>query len=128
MPRGDKTGPMGMGPMTGRGVGYCAGDPPLAGRAFGRGYGYGRGFFGPCGYGYGRGFGGGGRGWQNMYFAGRRSQWARFGWSGEEGSSMAPIKETEKQFLQGQAKSLQLELDEIKKRLDELTGREATRA
>ena len=25
MPRGDRTGPMGMGPMTGRGAGYCAG-------------------------------------------------------------------------------------------------------
>ncbi|MBA7569646.1 hypothetical protein ES708_11387 [subsurface metagenome] len=25
MPGGDRTGPTGMGPMTGRGVGYCAG-------------------------------------------------------------------------------------------------------
>ncbi len=25
MPRGDRTGPSGMGPMTGRGMGYCAG-------------------------------------------------------------------------------------------------------
>ncbi|NLV49386.1 MAG: DUF5320 domain-containing protein, partial [Clostridiales bacterium] len=25
MPRGDGTGPMGMGRMTGRGAGYCAG-------------------------------------------------------------------------------------------------------
>jgi hypothetical protein len=25
MPRGDRTGPAGMGPMTGRGAGYCAG-------------------------------------------------------------------------------------------------------
>ena len=25
MPRGDRTGPMGMGPMTGRAAGYCAG-------------------------------------------------------------------------------------------------------
>lgn len=25
MPRGDRTGPWGMGPMTGRGMGYCAG-------------------------------------------------------------------------------------------------------
>ena len=25
MPRGDGTGPMGMGPMTGRGMGYCTG-------------------------------------------------------------------------------------------------------
>ncbi|MFW5971797.1 MAG: DUF5320 domain-containing protein, partial [Desulfovermiculus sp.] len=25
MPGGDRTGPMGMGPMTGRGAGFCAG-------------------------------------------------------------------------------------------------------
>jgi len=39
MPAGDGTGPMGMGPMTGRAAGYCAGYPvpgwmnPVAGRA-----------------------------------------------------------------------------------------------
>lgn len=27
MPRGDGTGPMGLGPMTGRAAGYCAGYP-----------------------------------------------------------------------------------------------------
>jgi len=27
MPKGDKTGPNGMGPMTGRGAGKCAGFP-----------------------------------------------------------------------------------------------------
>jgi hypothetical protein len=27
MPRGDRTGPEGAGPMTGRGLGYCAGYP-----------------------------------------------------------------------------------------------------
>jgi hypothetical protein len=27
MPGGDRTGPMGTGPMTGRGMGYCAGFP-----------------------------------------------------------------------------------------------------
>jgi len=57
MPRGDGTGPNGMGPMTGRGLGYCAGygRPGFTnptGRGFGRGYGFGRGF----GRGYGWGF------------------------------------------------------------------------
>ena len=58
MPRGDKTGPWGAGPMTGRAAGYCAGYSvpgymnPVPG--------YGRGF----GRGWGRGFGRGrGRGW-----------------------------------------------------------------
>lgn len=42
MPRGDKTGPAGAGPMTGRRLGFCVGnDQP--GTFYGRGYGYGRG-------------------------------------------------------------------------------------
>ena len=52
MPWGDGTGPNGAGPMTGRGLGYCAGynSPgytkgiPAGGRGFGRGGGFGRGF------------------------------------------------------------------------------------
>lgn len=61
MPRGDKTGPNGNGPRTGRGLGYCAGNNRPGyltdnnfrqGRGFGRGYGFrnggGRGF----GFGY----------------------------------------------------------------------------
>jgi len=44
MPRGDGTGPAGMGPMTGRAAGYCAGYPvpgfvnPYGGRRLGSGY------------------------------------------------------------------------------------------
>jgi hypothetical protein len=44
MPRGDGTGPMGLGPMTGRAAGYCAGYPtpgfmnPYGGRWLGSGY------------------------------------------------------------------------------------------
>lgn len=47
MPRGDKTGPMGQGPASGRARGGCA--PTGAGRSFfgfGRGAGRGRGFWG----------------------------------------------------------------------------------
>ncbi len=79
MPGGDRRGPRGMGPRTGRGLGYCAGSDrpgyqtdaaPAAGgwgfhragggRGFGQGFGYGR------GYGHGAGFGHGfgrGLGW-----------------------------------------------------------------
>ena len=46
MPRGDRTGPRGEGPMTGLKRGQCADN----GVGFGRGFGLGRGF--------GRGFGG----------------------------------------------------------------------
>jgi len=69
MPFGDRTGPRGMGPMTGRGTGF--GWPgfanPIPGRRWsgfgwrGRGYGFGRSF----GWrGWGRGFG---RGWYASY-------------------------------------------------------------
>jgi len=59
MPRGDRTGPMGEGPMTGRGAGYCAGydvpgcDNPGVSRGFGMGLG--RGFGRGRGFGMGRG-------------------------------------------------------------------------
>ena len=64
MPAGNGTGPAGMGPMTGRGAGFCAGyNSPgymnsYGGRYFNRGYGLGRG----RGFGRGRGMGFG-RGW-----------------------------------------------------------------
>ena len=45
MPRGDGTGHMGMGPMTGRARGYCAGfAAPGYTANFGFGMGHGRGF------------------------------------------------------------------------------------
>lgn len=47
MPYRDGTGPMGRGPMTGRGFGYCgagAGFVPGYGMGYGRGFGRGMGF------------------------------------------------------------------------------------
>ncbi len=64
MPAGDRTGPLGLGPMTGRAAGYCAGYPvpgymnPIPGRGW---FGVGRGGY-PWGGGRGRVWGGG-RGW-----------------------------------------------------------------
>jgi hypothetical protein len=71
MPWGDRTGPMGIGPMTGRAAGYCAGfaNPRVPGRGGrGRGRGWGRGM----GQGWGSGFRG--RGW------GLRSRGRGFRW------------------------------------------------
>jgi len=63
MPLGDRTGPWGFGPMTGRGLGFCAGFPVPGfmnpGFGFGRGMGFARGL--------GRGFGRG-RGWRRAGF------------------------------------------------------------
>ncbi|MFO7611373.1 MAG: DUF5320 domain-containing protein [Clostridia bacterium] len=53
MPGRNGTGPLGQGPMTGRGMGCCTGArAPYSGTGFGYGRGFGRGF----GMGYGRGF------------------------------------------------------------------------
>jgi len=115
MPRGDRTGPRGIGPMTGRGAGFCAGfempgyDNPLPGRGFGMGFGRGRGA---------RGYGGGGRGWRNMFYATGQPGWMRFG------AAAAPVANAdpalEKQALKNQADYLQGELDLIRKRLEEV--------
>ncbi|RLD45896.1 MAG: hypothetical protein DRI88_08240 [Bacteroidetes bacterium] len=57
MPRGDRTGPLGLGPMTGRRMGDCA-DTENTGSGFGSGRGFfARGRGGGFGFGYGRGFG-----------------------------------------------------------------------
>lgn len=57
MPRGDRTGPNGNGPMTGRRMGYCAGNdrPGLTEgyHNFGRGYGGGNRRGSGRGFGYG---------------------------------------------------------------------------
>ena len=117
MPRGDGTGPMGMGPMTGRAAGFCAGygtpgyTNPIGGRGF---------------WGGGRG---GGRGWRNRVYAA--------GVPGSAGAGMpygapyampyasAPTKEQELDMLKGQAEQFETALGDIRKRLQEL-GTEKT--
>lgn len=64
MPRGDRTGPSGNGPMTGRQMGYCNGNDQVGNttgiggfvRGLGRGSGFGRGFGRGLGYGRTAGF------------------------------------------------------------------------
>ncbi len=92
MPRRDGTGPMGMGQMTGRGLGFCGN------RFYGRrncyGTGFGRGGFGPgYGAGYGYGYGPGYFGRQDM---------------------------TEKEFLEKQKEMLKSQIDIIERELDDL--------
>ncbi len=59
MPGGDRTGPEGFGPMTGRRMGFCTGNvqPGFSYRNMGFGRGMGRGFGRGMGRGYGRGIG-----------------------------------------------------------------------
>ena len=103
MPRGNGTGPRGLGAMTGRAAGYCAGfntTPGFGGGGFGRGGGFGWNNWGGCG-----GFG---RGRRNMFLATGVPGWAR---------GDAALSETdEKQLLANQAQALQAQLDAIQKR------------
>lgn len=108
MPRGDGTGPRGIGPMTGRAAGFCVntGMPGYANTWPGRGgMGFGRGFGGN------RGFGGAGRG--------RRFMGNNMGSQGYM-QPVIPNPDIEKQALRNQADQLQAELDLIKKRLTEI--------
>lgn len=115
MPRGNGTGPAGMGPMTGRAAGFCAGltTPGFANPASGRGQGCGRGNGG--GLGRGRGPGGFGRGFRNQFLAAGKPGWART-------SAGIALGVDEKQILTNQAKTLQAQVEEIQKRLKALDG------
>ncbi len=114
MPRGDRTGPWGMGPMTGRTSGYCSGyDNPIPGRGYRTDLGRGRNFW--DGSGCGRRF----MNRVGRFFDGmplNRNDIAVF---------PAPDPEAEKEFLRTQTEVLQSQLDKIKNRLDELTAHEA---
>lgn len=112
MPGGDGTGPTGMGPMTGRGAGYCAGynapgyANPIAGRGFGRGR-------------------GGGWGRRNMYYATGQTGWQRAGFGrGGFAQPMAPIappaREEQLEALKAQADMMENGLKEIQSRIQEL--------
>jgi len=122
MPRGDRTGPMGAGPLTGRGYGYCSGyaQPgymhPGPGMGYGGGMGWGRG--GGRGFGWGRGLGWGRahRFWGPDYGPG---PWD-VAWGG---AVAAPTAEQEVADLKAQAGMLQEQLDLIQARMGELSGK-----
>ena len=126
MPGFDRTGPRGMGPRTGGGRGTC---PPGTGQAYeygpdvvrgvGRGgipWGGGRGW----GWGGGRGGGprGGGRGWAGPPVYGPPPYGADVPYS-------PPDAGQQMEALRNQASFLEQELQRIRKRLDELGGKEA---
>jgi len=109
MPRGDRTGPNGMGPMTGRGAGFCTGNNvpgymnPGGGRFFGRG----------GGFGFGRGF----RGamFSHMPWGGR--------WNMYPPSTIPygqPDPEQELEFLKQEAKTMENHLQSLKQQISEM--------
>lgn len=121
MPRGDGTGPAGMGPMTGRAAGYCAGyaTPGFANSVGGRGF-----------WGMGRGGGfGGGRGRRNQFYATGMTGWQRaaagypaYGGAVPVAAPYARAVSSEQQLdaLKGQAEYFEDALEGIRKRIEEL--------
>jgi len=117
MPWGDGTGPLGLGPMTGRGAGYCAG---FSVPGFLNPY-PGRGFFGRWFWGRGRGFR-----WRFLY---------PFRWMPFYHPMIYPYryppysplysqmstKEEEKAYLEELIRGLEDEIKSLKERLQELS-------
>jgi len=111
MPFGDRTGPLGLGPRTGRAMGYCAGlqgsgsGNPVSGRGWS---GFGRG--------WGRGWFSGGRGCRNWFWATGLPGWARAGYGyplyGPEFKARDEID-----VLQDQADFLKKQLEDIQNRI-----------
>ena len=97
MPGGDRTGPRGAGPRTGRGMGYCSGynQPGYANPVpgFRSAYGY------------------EGRGWRHRFYATGVPGW------------VMPTTEQEVDNLKAQADWLKTQLDTIQKRLEEITAK-----
>ena len=112
MPLEDKTGPAGWGPMTGRGMGYCAGygvpgsmnSVPVRGRGM---------------------RGGGGRGFRNRFFATGLPGWMRAGNPNAAFPNAAPFgpaetAKEEKDFLGQQATFLKKQLADLEERIASL--------
>ena len=96
MPRGDRTGPLGLGSMTGRRMGFCAGFniPGFMNPGFGRGFDRGRGF-----------------GWRARVIHPIPAQQVQ---------PAIITEKQERQFLEQELNALKEEMEEIEKRLKEL--------
>lgn len=107
MPRGDRTGPEGLGPQTGRAAGHCAGSPAPgymnAGGASG----------------FGRGRGGHGHGRRNRFLATGLPGWMRWGAPApdatptQEQADEPGALRTLVQRLQAELKSLQARISQL---------------
>lgn len=99
MPRGTGTGPMGMGGMTGRGAGFCAG-------------------FSVPGYANSRNFRlglGGGRGFRRIFYATGLPRWARLGYFKDDDAYEPTLGK--KELLSRRAEFLGNQLRQVKKQL-----------
>ncbi len=113
-----------MGPMTGRGAGYCSGYDAPGWAAPGPGHGFGLGWGGARA-----------RGRRTRYWAHATGvpRWARYhsapGWEAPPAWAFgpygpAPSREQETEYLRQQAEWLKRQLDAIGRRIEELEGEE----
>jgi hypothetical protein len=107
MPGGDRTGPYGFGPMTGRSMGYCSG--------------YAMPGYANAGFGWGRG-----RGYRKMYCMTGLPGWARgaYPYGSVQYGAAGAVKADEKEILQEQADFLEKQLQEVRERLEGLEKEE----
>jgi hypothetical protein len=99
MPQGDRTGPVGAGPRTGRSLGYCGGhDAPGYTRAGGGGRGW---------------FRGGGVPRRHRLFAAGPSGWGHFPYA-------SPTREESLPDFKAEAEWLKDRLEVVNKRIEEL--------
>ncbi len=117
MPGGDRTGPMGQGPRTGRGMGLCAGNTaPGFATAMGRG------------------MRGRGRGWRYWFCATGLTGWQRraMDWPEAGGTPFGDQAETadsqqELQSLQREAHNIGTMLQQLLRQLERLQGKQSAK-
>lgn len=118
MPGGDRTGPMGYGPLTGRGMGYCASP---GGRR--RGFQHLRDLGAPTRL--------GGRGWRHRYFATGLFGWERADQpppSGGRGRFSPWTAADDLALLEDREARLEAELKLVRERMQAVRQEEATEA
>ncbi len=110
MPGGDRTGPLGQGSRTGRGLGYCSGN---AAPGFAAGYG---------GWGRGGGRWGGGGGFRNRRFWGVGRAYGGWAPAPYHPYAAGADPESEKRALQDEAAALRRQMDAIEQRLSAIAA------
>ncbi|MFX1313095.1 MAG: DUF5320 domain-containing protein [Promethearchaeota archaeon] len=124
MPGGDRTGPRGLGSMTGRGLGYCAGyDSPGYTKGFGmglgRGWGRGRGVGRGIGYGRGRWWSYSGPIYTPVYTSYPSGIIPKI----TPENQLTMLKQ-EKEYLESDLNGIKSAIDDISKRIEELERKE----
>jgi hypothetical protein len=104
MPGGDRTGPFGSGPRSGRGLGFCGGSGGPGSAGGGSRAGANR---------------GAGRGWRHWFRATGLPGWLRFGAGSDQSAPNAPA-DVNKEYLTRRLKALEQERDVVKEQLDQL--------